>query len=302
MQGLEVMKYFSAIIISALSLWLFVPIHPIPFFGLLDGSWMQVVNVGFVKHWQWGRDIVFTIGPWGFLIGGYDIRTHWLQCLIWAILAIIYSICGWIVIRQYLKNQWACIGWMAAFTLIANNTFWQGIDARAMSFLLLLILNQGNASVGATLAVCMGLFSLVHISIAVASAVVIILLSIKNWKLFVWYCGSVAVFWLLAIQNPLNFIPWLRGCLSTVSNYGDAMSSTGNAECSDLVVWLVAIGLLVSVLIVKRRDWFQFIAFAFVIFAAFKHGFIRHDGHDLATSMAMTLVSLCGVAMAFKKL
>jgi hypothetical protein len=40
----------------------FVPFTPTEFRGILDGSWMQVLHVAFIEHWQFGRDIVFTYG------------------------------------------------------------------------------------------------------------------------------------------------------------------------------------------------------------------------------------------------
>ena len=38
----------------------------------LEDSWIQVQHLAFLQHLQFGRDIVFTFGPWGFLFyGGY---------------------------------------------------------------------------------------------------------------------------------------------------------------------------------------------------------------------------------------
>ena len=34
----------------------------------LDGSWVEVIGYGARQGWQWGRDVVFTYGPLGFLL------------------------------------------------------------------------------------------------------------------------------------------------------------------------------------------------------------------------------------------
>jgi hypothetical protein len=36
----------------------------------IEDSWIQALHLAFVHHLQFGRDIVFTFGPWGFLYAG----------------------------------------------------------------------------------------------------------------------------------------------------------------------------------------------------------------------------------------
>lgn len=33
----------------------------------LDPSWTQVIKSGYINQWQWGKDLIFTFGPYGFL-------------------------------------------------------------------------------------------------------------------------------------------------------------------------------------------------------------------------------------------
>src|SRR2546425_2779634 len=49
----------------------FLPCAPQKHYGIIDDSWVQVLHTAFQQHWQFGCDIVFTFGPWGFLYGGF---------------------------------------------------------------------------------------------------------------------------------------------------------------------------------------------------------------------------------------
>jgi len=123
---------------------------------------------------------------------------------------------------------------------------------------------------------------------------------VRDERLLAWYCGSVAAFWILASQSPFNFLDWVFGSMQTVCAYGDAMSSTGNAECSDIVMFGVLAVMLLGALRKASSNNLQFLAFSVVLFTSFKHGFIRHDGHELTTSMAMVLIALCVIALCWK--
>ena len=45
-------------------------------YNVVDDAWIQMLHMAFVERLQFGRDIVFTFGPWGFLYGGYHPATH----------------------------------------------------------------------------------------------------------------------------------------------------------------------------------------------------------------------------------
>jgi hypothetical protein len=47
-------------------------------YNIADDSWIQMLHTAFVERLQFGRDIVFTFGPWGFLYGRISSRlTAW---------------------------------------------------------------------------------------------------------------------------------------------------------------------------------------------------------------------------------
>src|ERR1039458_3382927 len=48
-----------------------LPCAPLSHHGEIEDSYIQFLHSAFVEHLQFGRDVVFPYGPWGFLYGGY---------------------------------------------------------------------------------------------------------------------------------------------------------------------------------------------------------------------------------------
>ncbi len=48
-----------------------------------DDAWIQMLHMAFAERLQFGRDIVFTFGPWGFLFGGYHPPTYLISVVVW---------------------------------------------------------------------------------------------------------------------------------------------------------------------------------------------------------------------------
>lgn len=62
--GLGIFSFFYA-------LGIYVPWNILTFeAGFIDNSWEFILHYAFDKNWQFGKDIIFTFGPFGFLYGG----------------------------------------------------------------------------------------------------------------------------------------------------------------------------------------------------------------------------------------
>ncbi|HXS69211.1 MAG TPA: hypothetical protein VN761_10235, partial [Candidatus Polarisedimenticolia bacterium] len=86
----------------------------------LEDSWIQILHLAFVRHLQFGREIVFTFGPWGFLYAGYRPETHWLSIFIWLILAIIFWFAVRQIARQSFKSELARWLWIMGLSSVAG--------------------------------------------------------------------------------------------------------------------------------------------------------------------------------------
>jgi hypothetical protein len=87
----------------------------------VDDSWRYVLHKAFWSDWKFGREIVFTYGPWGFLHEGFTPRTFWLLVSIWIVLAGLF---WWVTLRLAdatgLKSLWARNAWaFVVLTLIS---------------------------------------------------------------------------------------------------------------------------------------------------------------------------------------
>ena len=56
---------------------------PLPPIAELDSSWQQVMGLAAVKHWAFGREVVFTGGPLSFLNLPYAIPETVVVRLVW---------------------------------------------------------------------------------------------------------------------------------------------------------------------------------------------------------------------------
>jgi hypothetical protein len=68
----------------------FVPWDRAPSDSEIDASWLGVLHWAHVHHADFGHQIVFTYGPWGFTINGYLPRTFADVVAVWTFLAMAY--------------------------------------------------------------------------------------------------------------------------------------------------------------------------------------------------------------------
>jgi hypothetical protein len=56
-------------------------------YSIVEDGWIQMLHMAFAERLQFGRDIVFTFGPWGFLFGGYHPATYLISVVVWVAIA-----------------------------------------------------------------------------------------------------------------------------------------------------------------------------------------------------------------------
>jgi len=88
--------------------------------GLIDVSWSQALHMAFDRHLQFGRDIVFSYGPWGFLGRGYYPATHLVAVIAWTILSLVFWRAGWRVARHLSGNLLFSWLWVIGFAGMAT--------------------------------------------------------------------------------------------------------------------------------------------------------------------------------------
>ena len=296
----------------------FVPADPLHHYNALEDSWIQVLHFAFLKHLQFGREIVFTFGPWGFLYAGYQSGTHIISVLLWLGLAIIFWWTGRRVSQLAFQTELARWTWLMAAATLAGVTVSLFIEARLICFPLLLLaldyLDEEARLKGARMALllALGLLSLVKFTVLILSAGILLFIAVNTiwrrrrvpWSL-AGFAGSLLFFWLLAGQRLSSFGPYLRASWEITAGYTEAMMLSGPHE-AEFVGGFILLGLLtcssVALAVWKRTGFFAVIpigALAFVIFNIFKYGFVRDDNHEAMAAVLLLLVSVICFAIVW---
>jgi hypothetical protein len=296
---------------SSMSFLRFLPRAPQKHYGVLDDSWMQVLHMAFQQHWQFGRDIVFTFGPWGFLYGGFDPATRFIPIIIWAALALTFWWAGWSIARHLFGNEITAWLWFMFFVAASSVTIFLNMDVRLTAFAVLVLLlhffveDKPWSVMQVVLTISLGLLSLVKLSELVLAGVVVLAIAantVLRYRRFPWillvFGGSVLSFWMLAGQQLSSLTPFFSNSWRMTSGYTEAMMQTRANEIWDVGCFVAAATLLCALIGVAawaRHRYFGIIpmaGFCFILFAAFKYGYVRHDGHEVTALSQLLLMSL----------
>jgi hypothetical protein len=281
----------------------------------IEDSWVQILHLAFARHLQFGREIVFTFGPWGFLYTGYRPETHWLATFIWLILSVIFWLALRQIARRSFKNELAQWLWIMGLSSVAGIAFFINNDVRFVCWpFLLLILHFFHDEPSAprvrnALIVSLGLLSLVKFNLFVVGTVVILAIAaetVLERKRFPWslplFAASIAAFWLLARQKPSSFLPYLVNSWQVASGYTEAMMSSNPADVKYAILFtsvafvLMAITALAAWKRLGRFSVFIIGAMGFLTFTMMKYGFVRTD-HESEAALQMIAVSVICLAI-----
>jgi hypothetical protein len=293
----------------------FVPWKPPKHYGAIDDSWMLASHAAF-QGLQFGSDIVFTFGPWGFLYGGYFPATHFVATLTWSALAIVFWWVAWQTSRHFFTDGLLSWLWLMALIATTNTTIFLNIDVRLTAWVLLLLLrhffveDRPFTASEATLVVSLGLLSLIKFSLMVYVAIVVSVIALDlvlRQRRFPWpvplYAVSLLVFWSLAGQRLGSIGPYVANSSRVAEGYTEAMMVSGPKEAQDVFLFLAAAALLLT--LAGYAAWlrhrfvgvFFLMGWGFGLFTAFKYGYVRHDGHEVVAVLELLLMSLFCLAL-----
>lgn len=295
-------------------LFAFAPLHPRLPAASLDPSWMLAMNQAVAQGSVFGRDIVFTFGPYSALYTqAYHPATYPWTLVLGLLLGFSYAA----MLLMHLRKQ--SNGWLwlyAGFLFLVDSR-----DALFFSYPLLVALTAYKTTLQDIDPSHLAFSKRTRIDYAFAIALLGVLPIIKGSFLplsvvaalagFVlyWQKGERAfaslfivlplltmiVLWDMAGQ-PITALPdYFHSMSPIISGFAEAMSTRGS-------FWEIAAYILVVVLIMGSilRDYSNAILHKIAItscvglflFIAFKAGFVRHDGHALAAGSALVLAAL----------
>jgi hypothetical protein len=274
----------------------------------IDSSWGAALHMAAREGLVFGRDVVFTYGPLGYLV---DARMYFSDT--WALAVVAHLLAGLLLAYSLLRLLERGMGLL-----------WAVLVAAPLLLLLSRLLLVGSPLLPEVLVLVVMLWSFETVleadehvtttrSVLAAAAVAVVTMmkldagmacllfagcaiTIANareggpraaaaalLRFIGATAGTLLILW-LAVGQPLGALPdWLRRSVSIVRGYGAAMNieSGRHWEYTVALLLLAAIAALIARASFPGRAerWAALGLYAVVAFVAFKQGFVRHDAH-----------------------
>lgn len=272
-----------------------MPLAPLmPEWGL-DASFALAVGQAQADGLVFGRDVIFTLGPYAPLYTAlYQPSTDTLMLAASALLAGGYVIALW---------QLRPKGWTALVAVALLASLFSSRDALLLCYPLIALLALIQGKRGALLlGVPFGLLLLTKGSLlplcvlALTSGIFVLWRQGERWRALHFLAGAVLaipLLWVLAGQPLAALGNYWVNQLPLISGFGEAMSTSG--PLWQIMLWLSVA--LVAALCLSLQPWntsgrwLWLLNLSALLFVAFKAGFVRHDMHVLIASNSLLLVA-----------
>ena len=217
----------------------------------LDGSWQEMLVKAHYQGLQFGRDIIFTWGPWGFLCTRYHLGA------LGAVPILIWQTAGQLLLAFTLVVLTGRLSASRRIVFFAGLFTFQWLFQDTVYFVVMVLVAIGGLMrIGAAWprlvawTLLLGFLSQLKFTYFVVSSGAAIA-SAACWygrrssgravAILAGYAAGVLGAWCAAGQSPGNLYPYVLRSLEIASGYGDAM---GLDETSTLFVWGASIAIL----------------------------------------------------------
>lgn len=286
----------------------FVPWVPRSWQPPCNNSWVLALHDAFVNSADFGSDVVFTFGPYGFLYFGSTPQTYALTVIGWATLAAGYCVAVWKALNMSGLPSWGKL--IGALLVTGITASVDVVDAQIFAFVAFAsaawILNRpkdipSNAIVGLSLA----LASMVKFSWFIAifpcvAAITFIGMILKHRcaSVGIIYALSCIALWLAADQSISSIGIYLSSSLEITGGYAESMQLEHPWGVSNVWAYIIIASFLLSLsayeLFPKRA--LPAIALlgslALILLIGFKAGYVRHDHHEVVSSALLVSIGI----------
>jgi len=266
----------------------------------IDNSWQTGLNMAFTRGMQFGKDIVFTFGPLGFLfMPSFCDINHWVIVYLCGLLVhFVLVLLVFLLLSKITNSKLDFILGSASLLLILP---FLRIDERLIPIALLLLAFAMTPQVSlkrswliAAMSLCLALtssikFSATISSVGIISAAALIFTYRRQFLnlgiMVLSYLFACMGIWILTGQHIANLIPYLHNSIEIATGFNQAMMCSGpNRLGPNLIVAGGIAGisffyLLFAYGIITRKRGLVVFMLPFLVFAfmTFKFGFVRHD-------------------------
>jgi hypothetical protein len=289
----------------------YVPLNPWMPGVTLDSSWEWAMNYAEAQHLVFGKDIVFTFGPYASI---YTRIYHPCTDRLMLLGSIMLAIFAAALVYNLTKSR--SVIWKLLFTgFLAAGLFSRDVHFFLYPLLVALYIYKvsvdkvENVSLSNSKKLfCVSLFIPFGLLLLIKGSLLVLIVGNTGLSaaLF-WSRGmkktainicvapliSVVLFQLIAGQPLSGLWHYIKNMLPIISGYTEAMSSHGDKK--EVLIYMLTSFFIVLVCY-KAKDiplqfrLFLILSLALFLFTAFKAGFTRHDGH--ATNAASSILGL----------
>lgn len=270
----------------------------------LDPSWRFVLNHAFTHHLQFGKEIIFTFGPYGFLYSSpFYPEQYGFQILFWLIVASAIAVSIGFLLGKGAPFISTVLAQLILASGFAITFLFFGDDPVFFSFPLLFVFvllhseKRARYLVAIPLLALCAFVGLIKFTAAMLGLSIVLLAEVYRFskrKYLPVYLGTYALFFtlffLLAHQNVRNLAAFITASLEVAGGYSEAMQIFGSP---DEIMTFIGLTCCLLVLVIcaewrfgrwregDQRGLILLLSIAIFNFMAFKAGFVRHDGHAL---------------------
>ena len=274
-----------------------------------DPSWMTALTWGREQSLDFGTQLSFTYGPWGFLSrpAGFDLGVTLAAGLFCALAVVSF----WLFVvkalsgscRPLVASTIACVTTVAIYPF--SSASWI-LVLSMIGWTLLLVAGSSPVTPGLVVAFSATSALLLQVKIsegllAAALTAALLVVSPKGPLVAAALAGLLAgllALWVLAGQPLANIGAWLVQSLEMTRGYADAMYlDTYGSSLWSAVLAVVMLGALVVLGMQGvgrgRAPFVTYLVVAGVVYFGLKQGFIRHDsGHEFSFYSVLVAISL----------
>ena len=209
---------------------LLAPLVPVVNADPREYSWALMLHHGFAQGMDFGKVLVFTYGPWGFLLEGYHPETFVAFALSSGVIAAAVVAALWSLVTRPDSGLVSSLFLLAI--AVAFVAFWRSQPTYLLlpSLTYLAVRDQRSSEVVRVfLIVALALASLTKFPVLVLASVAVAGLGLERLaarrvpREALFFAACVALFWLIARQPLSSFLPYVQNSLALASGYADAM-------------------------------------------------------------------------------
>ena len=320
-QGAVLQMARYALLIAFLFLFIAVPSATLPDGPGLDSSWRIGLNLAHAQHLTFGRDIIFTYGPLGYLLlPTFPEAEPWAAfALAWGIaLVTVYAL--WRVCRH--GGHWTAVClylgvfWISSAFLFDFSTERLLAAALALSLAIVVRLDAKPWFDVLLLSLLGALTLLVKFNLGIlATSAAFYFVAWLAWRsrpaartqwtpaamsLMVWFLAFAGLYW-ASNGTPAGIPAFLRNSAQVAGGYSDAMSWPGEPWIS---VTALATCLILPIAVpLLSGEWRRMAPaiplLAVIVFLCFKSAMVRQDfGHATPFQFEMSMAALLLLGLA----